>query len=120
MATSFKNPNIIVGVVGTSLPLLNKAVSLVKAGWVQASNLNGHLSTMGWCLQATSTQCWVLTKGIVMIVAHGWDIGNDLYLSADGNITNILITTNIQQKIGYVLDTNTIWFDPDQFIFKWS
>lgn len=119
MAISFKNPHILLGSIGTALPIYNKAVTLINLGWIQATNLSGNRKALGWCIQEEGSTCWVLTKGIVTLVGHGWSIGDTLYLTTGGDLTNSLITTNIQQKIGYVLDSNTFWFEADQFIFQW-
>ena len=114
MAVLHKNENIEVD-VDTGVISENTLVAF-KNGWVNASNDLPENSAKGWCLKVSNGKCWVLLKGKVTITGHGFTKGKTLYLDNSGNFSKIedLTLENITlQRVGFVLDSNTIYFKPE-------
>ena len=87
-------------------------------GWSQAVATSSAAATsMLSVAGAGSPSGGMVLQGIIYMGSHGFTIGAPLYLSTtSGDFTNTAPSSSGQyvRILGYAIDTNHIYFDPDK------
>jgi len=71
---------------------------------------------LGFAIGTSPTSNGILTNGILYDSSHGFTIGAPLYISeTGGTVTNTAPTSSeaVVRVVGYAIDTDEIYFCPD-------
>jgi hypothetical protein len=84
--------------------------------WATAANTSSNSTKMLGVATGTSSSSGMLLQGVFTKATHGFTIGAPLYISSSGGslTTTVPTATNSYARVvGYAVDTNNIYFCPD-------
>jgi hypothetical protein len=102
---------------GTTSTVLGKLYYLGTASWNLCSNnaASSAAGLLGIALGLTSSISGMLVRGNSSLTFSSYPIGDTLYLSTNGDLTNVAPTNSgqIQRIAGYSRGVNQLYFCPD-------
>lgn len=84
--------------------------------WTAVANTSSNSKKMLCAATGTSSGSGMLMRGILTKASHGFTVGSPLYISSSaGSLTNTTpsATNSYARVVGYAVDTNNIYFCPD-------
>jgi len=86
--------------------------------WVQADKDDTSVSQKGgllaWALGSDPDVNGMMLQGFVALDGHGYTTSMPLYVGDNGNPTTTTPGSGYARIIGYVVDDDTIYFDPSK------
>jgi len=84
--------------------------------WATAANTSSNSTKMLGVATGTSSSSGMLLQGVFTKATHGFTIGAPLYISSSGGSLTTTVPTasnSYARVVGYAVDTNNIYFCPD-------
>jgi len=76
---------------------------------------------MAWSIGTSVTNDGMMLQGFIYKSSHGFTAGLPLYLgSTAGTLTTTVPTSGFVRIIGYAVNSNSIYFDPDKTFIQIS
>ena len=95
-----------------------------SANWTKADNNNSVTqakSLMAWSMGTNVANDGMMLQGFIYKASHGFTLGLPLYLSSTpGNLTTTVPTSGFVRIIGYAVNSNSIYIDPDKTFIQIS